>query len=65
MTTCLNNSDIAVISVKGIDYHCINHNISWSEADDSGYIQKCVSKKSMLKIKSATNILTIQWKQKS
>ena len=29
---CVNISDIAVITVKDIDYHCIIHNISESEA---------------------------------
>ena len=46
---CPNLSDIAVISVKNVDYHCIIHNISKSEAinllensvlEDRGYIQK-------------------------
>ena len=44
---CLNISDIAVVIVKGIDYFCIIHDISKSEAihllensvlDDRGYI---------------------------
>ena len=46
---CLNLGDIAVISVKNVDYRCIIHNISKSEAinllensvlEDRGYIQK-------------------------
>ena len=46
---CPNLSDIAVISVKNVDYRCIIHNISKSEAinllensvlEDRGYIQK-------------------------
>ena len=28
---CLNLSDIAIITVKGIDYHCIIHGISKSD----------------------------------
>ena len=44
---CLNISDIALITVKGVDYCCIIHDISKSEAihllenstlDDGGYI---------------------------
>ena len=44
---CLNLSEIAIITVKGIDYFCIIHDISKSEAihlpehsvlDDPGYI---------------------------
>ena len=44
---CLNNSNIAIISVEDVDYRCIIHNISKSEAinllrdfalDDHGYI---------------------------
>ena len=40
-------NDIAIITVKGVDYHCIIHDISKSEAihllensmlDDRGYI---------------------------
>ena len=29
---CLNISDFVIITVKGVDYHCINHYISKSEA---------------------------------
>ena len=29
---CLNISDIAIITVKGVDYRCIIHDISKSEA---------------------------------
>ena len=45
---CLNISDITVITIKNVDYRCINHNISKSEAinllknsilEDRGYIQ--------------------------
>ena len=45
---CLNISDIAIITVKGVDYHCIIHDISKSEEIhlsknsvlvDHGYIQ--------------------------
>ena len=44
---CLNISDIVIITVKNIDYHCIIHRISKSEAinlletsvlEDRGYI---------------------------
>ena len=44
---CLNISNIAIVTVKGVDYHCIIHDISKSEAirllensvlDDCGYI---------------------------
>ena len=46
-TLCLNISDIAIITVKGVDYCCINHHICKSEVihlltdsvlDDCGYI---------------------------
>ena len=56
---CLNISDIAIITIKNVDYHCIIHNISKSEAiklleksvlEDRWYIQKCISKKSVLKL---------------
>ena len=33
-TLSFNISDIAIIAVKNIDYHCIIHNISKSEAID-------------------------------
>ena len=45
---CLNLSDIDIISVKGVDYRCIIHEVSKSEAahlfensicDDCEYIQ--------------------------
>ena len=32
---CLNISDIAIITVKGVDYCCIIHDISRSEANNS------------------------------
>ena len=32
---CLNISDIAIITVKGVDYCCIIHDISSSEANNS------------------------------
>ena len=44
---CLNISDIAIITVKGVDYYCIIHEISKSKAshllensmlEDRGYI---------------------------
>ena len=44
---CVNISDIAIIVIKGVDYHCIIHDISKSEEilllensvlDDPGYI---------------------------
>ena len=56
---CLNIKNIAIIIVKGADYCCIIHDISKSDAvdllknsvlDDRGYIKKCISKKSILKI---------------
>ena len=64
----VNISDIAIITVKNVDYRCIIHNISKSEAinllensvlEDRGYIQKCISKASILKIESLTIILRI------
>ena len=51
LTMCLNINDIAIITVKSVDYHCIIHDISSSEAirllgnsviDDCGYIEKCL-----------------------
>ena len=30
---CLNISDIAIVTVKGVDYRCIIHDISKSEAN--------------------------------
>ena len=62
-----NISDIAIITVKGVDYHCIIFYISKSDAtnllensvlDDIGYI-KC-----NIKIESTTIILTTESKQK-
>ena len=47
MMLCLNISNIAIINVKGVDYRCIIHDVSNSEAihlskhsvlEDSGYI---------------------------
>ena len=63
-----NVSDIAIITVKGVDYGCIIHDITKSEAihlvensvlDDCWYIKKCIYKESILKIESTTIILTI------
>ena len=65
---------IVTITVKDVNYSCIMYDISKSEAfhllesfvlDDRGYIEKCISKKSTLKIESTTIILTISSKQKS
>ena len=59
----LNISDIAVITVKGVDYLSIIHEIYKSEAthllensvfEDRGYIKKCISKKSIFQIDSTT-----------
>ena len=56
---CLSIGDIAFISVKNVDYYWIIHAISKSEAinllknyvlGNLGYIWKCISKKSILKI---------------
>ena len=51
----VNISDIAIITIKGIDYCCIIHGISKSEAinllENSGAYIKCIPKKSILKIK--------------
>ena len=56
---CLNINNVAIIIVKGADYCCFIHDISKSDAtdllknsvlDDRGYIKKCISKKSILKI---------------
>ena len=69
----LNSSDTAITTVENVNYCCIIHVISKSEAihlvensvlDDRGYMQKCISKKSILKIESASIILTIPSKQK-
>ena len=60
---CINIGNIANITVKNVDYRCIMHDISRSEAihllenyvlDNRRYIKKCIS---ILRIKSAT-ILT-------
>ena len=49
MRFCLNNSNIAIITVKGFHYHSVIHDISKSEAlhffenyllDDCGYKNK-------------------------
>ena len=65
---CLNISDIAIITIKDIDHCCIIQNISKPKAinllensvlEDRGYIQKCISKASILKIESLTIILRI------
>ena len=56
---CLNINNVAIITVKSVDYCFIIHGISKSEAihllkksiiDDPGCQRKCMSKKSMLKI---------------
>ena len=60
----VNLSDIAIITVKGVDYHCIIHDISKydtihllknSVLDD----REEISKKPILKVESSTVILTI------
>ena len=65
---CVNISDIAITSVKCVNYHWIIHGISKSDAinlwknvvlDDHGIYKKCMPMKSMLKIESKTIILTI------
>ena len=68
----VNISDIAIIIVKGANYLCIIHGISKSEANNFLEIL-CLMivgiynmpKKSILKIKSTTTILTIWSKQKN
>ena len=59
MMLCLNISDNAIATVKGFDYRCIIYDINKSEAinllenyllEYCGYIQKCISKKSILKL---------------
>ena len=71
---CVNISDNAIVTVKGADYYCIIHDNSKSGAinllknsvlENRGYIQKCISKKSLLKMKSISIILTICSKQKN
>ena len=70
---CRNISDIAIIIFKGINYCYIIHHISKSDAipllqnyvlDTRSYIKKCISNKSILKTKSVTIILTIDWSKK-
>ena len=64
---CLSLSDVAIITVKGVDYHCIIHEISKSatihllENSVLDYLVniKCLPKRSILKIESTTIILTI------
>ena len=65
---CINIIDIAIITVKGIDYCCIINNITKSDRinslensvlDDGGYI-KCIS---ILKIEFTTIFLTIKSNQ--
>ena len=69
----LNLSDIAIATVKSVDYRCIIYAISKSEAihflkspvlDDREYVQN-EYKKSILKIESTAIILTISSKQKN
>ena len=64
---CFNISDIAIITIKRVDYCCIIHAIGKSEAihllensvlDDRGYI-KYLPKKSILNFVYKTGILTI------
>ena len=71
IVSLINLSDIAIITVIGADYCCIIDDISIFEAirllensvlDGRGHI--CISKKSILKIKSTAIIFTIQSKQK-
>ena len=70
---CLDMRDIAIIIIKGVGCRCIIHDISTSDGinllkksvlEDRGYIQKCISKKLILKIDSTT-ILTNEPIQKS
>ena len=65
--TCLNLIAIAIITVKGVEYHFIIHNISKSDTthllessvlDDHGFI-KSIPKKSTLKLNSVTFNLKI------
>ena len=72
---CLNISDIAIITVKGVGYPCIPHGISKFEAihqlekcvlDDRGVYIKCMSKKSILKIESTTiHVRCMGWRNRS
>ena len=64
---CFNISDIAIITIKRVDYCCIIHDISKSKAihllensvlDDRGYI-KYLAKKSILNFVYKTVILKI------
>ena len=59
---CLNLSDIAIITVKGVDFCCNVHDISKSDAihlSKISVLDKRMSKKSIIKIKSTAIILTI------
>ena len=65
---CVNISDTTIITVKGVDFRCIIHDISKSEAIRLleilclvivGIYKKCMPKKSILNIKSTTIILTM------
>ena len=65
---CANIRNIAIIGVKNVNYCCIVHNITKSDAinllkncvlKNCGYIEKCKSKKSILKIECTTIILII------
>ena len=71
---CVNVSDIAIITVIGVDYCCITHDITKSAAIHlikknctwwSWVYIKYMRKKSMLKIKCRIIILTIWSKQKN
>ena len=35
----MNHSDITILNIHGVDYHCINNGISIS--DDMGLLKKC------------------------
>ena len=66
--SCLNISDIVIITVKGVAYCCVIHNISKSEAinllkkyvlEDLCIYKICIPKISVSKIESGTVIFTI------
>ena len=61
----LNIRDVAFITVKDVDYFCIIHNISKSEAihlskesvlDDRGHIPKFIFKKAILKLNQSKKL---------
>ena len=67
---CINLTDIAIVTLKGVDYHCIIHEIIIIKSEsihllenpvveDRGYIWKCVPKNSILKTESTITVLTI------